>query len=208
MRIKSGNYLERGDTIIEVIFAMTIFALVAVSTLSVMNQGMNAAQRSLEITLVRQQIDAQAEALRYIRDTYTVSPSRWNSLVSAQGQASASTYGLSGNSCSLPSGGGYKPFILNARTAEVSLVAPTVATAAGPGYPPFPQVVYGAGSVVDKAYGIWIEAVPSGPLPSNATEPQRYIDFHIRTCWDGPGNSVPMTLGTIIRLFDPERNDD
>ena len=61
---------QRGDTLIEVMFAFAIFALVAVGSLTIMNQGIAAAQRSLEITLVRAQMDAQAEAIRYIHQAY------------------------------------------------------------------------------------------------------------------------------------------
>ena len=57
---------EQGDTIVEVLFAVVVFALVAVGSMSIMNQGTATAERSLEITLVRQQMDAQAEAIRYI----------------------------------------------------------------------------------------------------------------------------------------------
>src|SRR6476661_972947 len=72
MRVVS-RHAQRGDTIIEVMFAVAIFAMVAVGCLSIMNQGMATAQRSLEVTLVRQQMDAQAEALRYIHQAYVAS---------------------------------------------------------------------------------------------------------------------------------------
>ncbi|MBJ58357.1 hypothetical protein CMN24_01415, partial [Candidatus Saccharibacteria bacterium] len=58
--------LERGDTLIEVLFAVTVFSFVVVSSLAIMNQGTAAAQRSLEISLVRQQVDAQADSLRFL----------------------------------------------------------------------------------------------------------------------------------------------
>lgn len=58
--------IQRGDTIIEVILAVTIFSLVAVGALTLMNSGTSMSQRSLETTLVRQQIDTQAELLRFV----------------------------------------------------------------------------------------------------------------------------------------------
>src|SRR5882762_1936652 len=61
---------QRGDTIVEVLFAVTVFSLVAVGGLSLMNQGTAMAQRSLEIGLVRDQMDAQADALRYMHNAY------------------------------------------------------------------------------------------------------------------------------------------
>ena len=65
-----GRQKNRGDTIIEVLFAITVFSLVVVSSLSIMNQGSATAQRTLEISLVRQQIDAQAETLRFLNTSY------------------------------------------------------------------------------------------------------------------------------------------
>lgn len=64
---------QHGDTIIEVLLAVTVFSMVAVGGMAIMNQGAAMAQRSLEISLVRQQIDAQADALRYIHHAYASS---------------------------------------------------------------------------------------------------------------------------------------
>jgi type II secretory pathway component PulJ len=62
--------MQRGDTIIEVVFAVTVFSMVAVGGLALMNQGAAMAQRSLEIGMVRDQMDAQADALRYMHSAY------------------------------------------------------------------------------------------------------------------------------------------
>ncbi len=202
MRLGSSIRPDRGDTLIEVIFAVTIFALVAVSSLTIMNQGVATAERALEITLVRQQMDAQAEALRYIHDTQLAaipsSVSDWSDLITMYGQSVASTYGVSGGKCALPSGSSYKPFIMNARMAQVASSPPTITPPTGSSLPPYPQVIYNTDSSIQRAYGLWVEAVPSSPLTLT-----RFVDFHIRACWDGPGSSIPMTLGTIVRLYDP-----
>ncbi|MBQ6147418.1 hypothetical protein IJI70_01040 [Candidatus Saccharibacteria bacterium] len=60
----------RGDTLVEVMFAVGIFGIVAVSAISLMNRGVNNAQAALETTMARNEIDAQAEALRFIHDAY------------------------------------------------------------------------------------------------------------------------------------------
>jgi len=62
--------MRRGDTLIEVLFSITVFALVAVITVNLMNGGIHTAQRSLEITTTRNEMDAQAEALRFIHNSY------------------------------------------------------------------------------------------------------------------------------------------
>ena len=59
-----GHRHERGDTIIEVMFAFVLFSMVIVGAFMIMNQGMALAQRSLEVTQVRQQIDSQVLLIR------------------------------------------------------------------------------------------------------------------------------------------------
>lgn len=61
---------RRGDTLIEVILAVGIFSMVAVAVLAVMNGGASSAQLSLEATLAREEVDTQAEALRFIHSSY------------------------------------------------------------------------------------------------------------------------------------------
>ena len=50
------SMFNRGDTIVEVVFAVTIFSMVTVGAISIMNKGVAIAQQSLEITLVRQNV--------------------------------------------------------------------------------------------------------------------------------------------------------
>ena len=59
-----------GDTIIEVMMSLAIFSIIAIMTVNVMNSGVNNAQRTLEYTMARNEMDAQAEALRYLHQSY------------------------------------------------------------------------------------------------------------------------------------------
>ncbi len=61
---------KKGDTLVEVLLAVGIFSMIAISVVAVMSGGTSEAQLALETTLTRQEIDAQAEALRYIHDSY------------------------------------------------------------------------------------------------------------------------------------------
>lgn len=205
--------MQRGDTLIEVLLAITIFAMVAVASVTIMNRGAAAAQQSLEITLVRQQIDAQAEAIRYIHQAYIAAyqagtlpaagttAAQWvamTSLATGRGATSASPYGqLNGNRCpaAVP---GERPFVLNAKRATIA--TGTIQMQPPASVPPYAQVLYTgpASDVVDSAYGIWIEAVPATALGNTG-----YVDFHIRACWETPSSSLPATLGTIVRLYEP-----
>lgn len=203
---------QKGDTIIEVLFAVTVFAMVAVGGLAIMNQGISTAQRSLEITLVRQQIDAQAEAIRFIHQAYVAAfqksgPSpvgtaeQWVAMTSktmGRGANAPSDFGQTPTSGCPSTVPGEKPFILNARTATMASTAPVMSPPSNGSMPPFSQVLYNADSSINQAYGLWVEAIPSA-----AVNVPGFVDFHIRACWNGPGSSTPMTLGTIVRLYEP-----
>jgi type II secretory pathway pseudopilin PulG len=209
MRLVRQN--ERGDTIIEVLFAVAVFAMVAVGSLSIMNQGTATAQRSLEITLVRQQVDAQAEAIRYIHQAYvaayqkggvapTGTAAEWTKMTSkttGKGANGASEFGNAGDTCPATTPG-ERPFILNARTATLWGTTPSMSAPPGSSLPPFAQVAYNADSSIQNAFGIWVEAVPS----TNPDGPG-FVDFHIRACWQAAGGSAASTIGTIVRLYEP-----
>ena len=205
----------RGDTIIEVTFAVVIFSTLAIAGLSIMNRTVNSVQRSLEITLVRQDIKTQAEALRFVHGAYLASGGSydsgspaavWNTLVSG------ATYTLStvpafdsilssSGSCTSPveASGGGRAFIINPRTLKiVSLNDGTFSQAQT-----YSQIRYGDDDEIATAgvEGVWIQQVRGGGTASSSTP--RYRDFHIRACWEAPGGEVPVTLGTIVRLYEP-----
>ena len=60
------NIFKRGDTIIEVTLAVSIFAMLMVSSLALMNAGLSRSQATMQLTMARNTIDAQAEALRFM----------------------------------------------------------------------------------------------------------------------------------------------
>lgn len=71
-KTKSKRFMtKRGDTIIEVMFAIAVFSLVAVLTISMMNLGTANAEGALELTTARHELNAQAEALRFVHSAYT-----------------------------------------------------------------------------------------------------------------------------------------
>jgi len=203
---------QRGDTIIEVLFAVTVFAMVAVGSMAIMNQGTATAQRALEITLVRQQIDSEAQAIRYIHQAYIASyqkdgtpptgtAAEWPKLTSkttGKGASGASNFGATNGAACPSTVPGEKPFLVNARTATLWSGAPSMSAPAGGSFPPFAQIIYNDDSSINSAFGLWVESVPS----TNVDGPG-FVDFHIRACWDSIGSSNPITLGTIVRLYEP-----
>ena len=62
--------VKKGDTLIEVTLAVGIFSMVAIAVVAVMSNGTSNSQNALETTLAREEINVQAEALRFIHSSY------------------------------------------------------------------------------------------------------------------------------------------
>lgn len=67
---KQSRKSRRGDTLIEVTIAIGIFSLIAVMAVMVVNASISGTQAVLENTVTREEINAQAEALRFIQAAY------------------------------------------------------------------------------------------------------------------------------------------
>ena len=207
---------QAGDTLIEVLFAVTVFSLIVVTALSIMNQGSSTAQRSLEMTLVRQQMDNQAEVLRFLHESYVTNyqtgyaTNNGLTLTGPTGQFYNLVHRIAttdlqdasdfGSLTSCPTAWPTGSFILNTRTATVIVNPATYKQA-----PTYAQLTFDTVTETNlvSSGGIWIEGVRSNDSPDPAQANSGYIDFHIRACWDAPGLSHPTTLGTIVRLYEP-----
>lgn len=195
---------QRGDTIVEVIVAFAIFSMLAVAGLSLMNQGTATAQRTLEITLVRQQIDAQADVLRFFNREHIAGKNStiWtNNILKIDPTKDRGIDDsilkpfediAAASSCMQPESNqnafAFDLDYLNNRNVDDvnpgSLFETTINSAVT-----YAKVENG------NPQGLWI--VPVKGDPSN-----NYHDFHIRACWISPGQGTPMKLGTIVRLYD------
>lgn len=219
MRLRQNH--QRGDTLIEVLFAITVFSLVVVTALAIMNQGTAAAQRSLEMTLVTQEIDNQVEALRYLHESYVTgykpgyststgittdisSVGQFHEIVKLANQKrasprpDASNFTVSAGTTTCPTPPDYS-FIINTRTATVRSGGTIFSQAST-----YSKLHYDSDTATTPGapQGLWIEPVKS-PTTTGNTASAGYIDFHVRACWAAPGLSKPLTLGTIVRLYEP-----
>jgi len=198
---------QAGDTLIEVLFAVTIFSLIVVSAISLMNQGTAASQRAMEITLVRQQIDGQAEALRFLQESYVAAygagippntPADQYSKIIQKVQAAGKTEASPLSKASCPTSTPAGSFIINPVTAK-SITSPPYKAATT-----YAKLAYDTTDIVlVNNEGMWIEGVRTSPASEAAQQNVGYIDFHIRACWIAPGVQQPMNIGTIVRLYEP-----
>ncbi len=244
------NLTRRGDTLIEVIFAISVFSLVAVLSLSAMNQSIETAQGSLEVTMARNEIDAQAEALRFIHNSFLsereyteseqVYKDLWKRLTDSNVSGGLSNDytdvpDLNFSSCDVPydnsqsnSISSTHGFIVNTRKIDPTNVNDTIIPYSQDKFVAtqlYPRIIYSntgylnsdqnsdddilaSGqkyTTVASVDGIWVTSI-AGVKTGNSiyTGVPEYYDFHIRTCWYAPGASTPSTIGTIIRLYNPE----
>ena len=190
---------EQGDTIIEVVLAFVIFTMAAVAAITLINSGLATTQRGLEATLVRQQIDAQGELLRYLRDTRDEA---WDQIVAQTVSTPVSLAGTisAGNICTnaaVQSGAFYVQPQVAADPALTTYARRAVNTTTYRTPDTYAKIEYTAGAT--QSQGIWIQATRAQER-SGASVPA--YDFYIHACWDSVGQSVPMTLGTIVRIYE------
>ena len=196
---------QKGDTLVEVLLAMAVFAVVMMIGLSAMNNGMSRALASLQLTMARNTMDSQAEALRFANAAYisefrsdggavTSAAARvWQDQLTAGAQGTATPL----DACDR----GLSAFVLS--RSDLSYHGrDTIINAVT-----YPRIAYGtdadSNAITDpsasyrRSEGIWVEKVHRANT--------NYYDFHIRACWSAPGSNVNTTLGTIVRLYDPAR---
>ena len=274
-----GHSFRKGDTLIEVMFAVGVFGLAAVGAISLMNRGLAAAQNTLEVTMARQEIDGQAEILRFLHTAYMSSkdpisedpcgdPLSYRVLCKCITsdqyvynpdeikEVDKDFYGRTvtpGEHCdtlfhadgkndefSVPS----RSFVLNYRSlgstdfentslnqviSQSSLIHTTGT---------YPRLIFTNNSVncekdenknkpecnlsdataitnaatiqkkLQAAEGVWVTAVASesGVQCVGEDNPRPdFYDFHIQTCWDAVAGNTPSTIGSTIRLFNPDQ---
>lgn len=187
MLVVSRTHRERGETIVEAIIAFGIFSAIVTGTILIMNRGVSMAQKSLEMTLVREQVDGQAEMLRYIRNNL---PLLWNDITSPT-RIQANPKALSPNTatCDTPSSNAY--FIRGIENAN-PLVVPTSSVA---NYG-LPTTYASINHATARSSGIWVETTVA-----EGTNPVAY-DFRVHACWNTSGDSIPVSMGTIVRLYE------
>lgn len=187
---------EQGDTIIEIVIAFAIFALAAVSTLIILNKGVAATQRNLEATLVRQQVDSQAELIRYIHDSRNTA---WSTIIS---KVTTNPAPISSDNATCPvvsdvSTGFYVRPTINADPTTTTFSVQTLNSSTYTDSPQtYAKIDYASGA--PKAEGIWVQVAEA---ENNTGSSIRAYDFYIHACWDSVGLNVPMTLGTVVRLY-------
>lgn len=199
MVLKRNCYsTTRGDTIIEVMFATAVAALMIVLAVILMNRSLAQTQLAVEITFARQAMDSQAEALRYFKDQYAATASDsdpgalpWINVLARDTGNPITEFGTCPTrDTPLPAPSAFYINGLggNEDTVISSLTSINPSVTSGAANFTFPDTFARAGN------GVWVEAKRSND--------NTYADFHIRACWNPPfDSSENATLGTVVRLY-------
>lgn len=181
----------RGDTIIELMLAFSIFSLAAVGTIVIMNKGVAVSQQSLEASLVRVEMDGQAEAIRYLRDT---SDPLWSTLTTASnGYVTDRIAPLAPTTCpTLNDIEGMDGFFIGQFDTTLTLNAINSGNFSAP-------TTYARRDSGTHTSGLWVQIARA---ESKGSSTITAYDVYIHACWDSLVSSVPATLGTIVRIYD------
>lgn len=209
---------KRGDTIVEAVFAFAIFGFIAVSSLLIMRQGMAKTQTAQEINLVRAQINAQAEALRYIHSSAlsdyasdNTNSDIYKKWVEVTGYVTTDTPDpsadlIDGAICTPIATVNPRAFVLNPRGGSLDIKSVPLLNQAVS----YSRLVYGSSgdtnnidlsdlnTVLTSVEGIWVEGFKVAGSGSN----KGYFDFYIRACWPNISGPVPNVIETVVRLYD------
>lgn len=192
---------EQGDTIIEVVMAFAIFTAAAVAAIMLISSGVATTQRNLESTLVRQQIDSQAELLRHLRDTRDPA---WGQIVD-QNMLVNNPESLAGtlsadNKCVDATTMAHAFYIQPQVSSDPAATTYARRSINGTAYrtpDTYAKIDYASGAL--QSQGIWIQASRAQER-TGAGVPA--YDFYIHACWDSVGQNIPMILGTIVRIYE------
>ncbi len=234
MRSNIFTKAKRGDTIIEVMFAVVIFSMVAVISISLMNVSLMQSEASLELVASRSDIDTQMEGLRFIHSSY-ISEMTLPRCIDADPGATCQQYRalwkdiVNGASTASPAAE-FPPetcqevrnlsgaFILNLNqlrstsgtdTQHVKVPVGKDQAGAASNSGVNARIIYSNSSesssnILDK--GEELLNVTSQGIWIIPVKGNGYYDFYAQACWDPPTDSkAPVTIDTVIRLYDPDQ---
>ena len=173
---------QRGDTLVEVMLAISVLGIVVVGTMTIMNKSTMQMLDTIERTAVRSTINSQTELLNYVRDNSKgASATVWTTI---QAKTVTSASSVSGT-CAYNA----NSFYLNRSSSTDDAVTLTALTTGS---------AKNANGKAVIGNGVWVDAVRSSAAVSPA-----YIDFYIRACWARLANVADAKTATVVRLYVP-----
>ena len=225
--------LKRGDTLIEVMFAVGVFSLVAIAVVSVMNGSLRSIQGALETTMTRNEIDAQAEAIRFIQSAYIaekdlaedkqVYTAAWKKIVKLaeandvdiatfEPAECGELYEKTDDKSYIAS---QNAFVVNTRklgvsgdsdNSDVAIITAGKSSGKFEEAGTYPRLIFGgdANTLSNTASSMDLTYADGIYVVGIKDTEGTYYDFYIRTCWNSAGANQVSTISTVIRLYNPD----
>ncbi|MDR0979681.1 MAG: hypothetical protein LBM12_00785 [Candidatus Nomurabacteria bacterium] len=215
----------KGETIVEVMFAVAIFGVVAIVAIQIMNRGTVTAQAAIEAQQARNEMDAQAAAIKFIHDSFVAErgypdtvrqfETIWDEMT-RNPRISAPLLHPDDDSCNFAindSAASAGSFIINTRALQANATniirRPNNTTFTVPTI--YPRVVYNSPATELSESAVYDQVVAVEGLQVFAVESSKkingqpeYYDFHIRACWRAAGQNSDSKLSTITRTLNPK----
>ena len=194
---------QRGDTLVEVLIAITVLGIVVAGSMAVMNRSMTSILNSTERTAVRTDINAQINLINY---AFRSSEATWQKIMNLAFTGKSDGTGelpdeFKADSCSLHEDGDgsdaaaapgsfyLEPNLaLNNSVSGVTLVDKLTEATNGSDTSRRARV----------GNGLWVDAVYYAQSPKNA---RPYVDFYVKACWTPMGNNPKSKSMTAYRLY-------
>lgn len=182
---------QRGDTLIEVMLAIAITAIVVVLTITLMNRGIASIRSSIERSQVRSAMQGQVDLLLFMRGYYMAKDSvggfagKWETILANYITINPPAPGsISDKSGCSPEASTVLPFYLEVSATGLNLAGYSTGSA--------PEAMAKPGQ------GMWIEAY----RVNGSNSAPNAIDFAVRACWVPFGGGSIQHETTIVRLYD------
>jgi prepilin-type N-terminal cleavage/methylation domain-containing protein len=186
---------QRGDTLIEVLIAITVLGIVVAGVMAVMNRSLVGILNSAERTASRADINSETDLINYV---YNNDKTIWGKImdVAYPGNSDGSAPDVAKDICKI-----------NTSTPGSFYLKPVYDTSGGVSGVTFRDnltATNGANqtqrAIIGK--GLWVDAVS---YPKTATNIRPYVDFYIKACWVPlGGSSVNSQSVTITRIYNYE----
>jgi prepilin-type N-terminal cleavage/methylation domain-containing protein len=183
---------QRGDTLVEVLIAITVLGVVVAGCMAIMNRSLVSILNSAERTAVRSEVNSQTELLHYAR---AKNPAMWENIKKLAFVNNATNIVTANDQCKLTEGSSLSTskagsFYITNEADLPTLKNDLKANTHGKNLT--------ARATTGK--GIWIDAIYYPAVSGDNNVP--YFDFFIKACWTPLGNFPDSQTLTIVRIYD------
>ena len=200
---------QRGDTLIEVLIAITVLGTIVAGCMAVMNRSLVSILNSAERTASRSDINTQTDLLNYV---YRSDKTTWNKImdIAYAGAADGSAPNNVKDVCTLNAGSRSS----GTKRAGSFYLQPTLDAEGGISSVALVENLNADTHGMNKTQravtgqGLWVDAIH---YPQSTTNQRSYVDFYIKACWTplgGLSHDTNSRSVTTVRIYNYAVDDN